>query len=432
MRTSFVRRTALVSAAVLTALLPGTAIGVAEPTAPGSTLPPELTAALERDLGISAEEFLERSDLAQKLAEFAAGLRAEFPGEFGGAWMEGSTPTIAVTTESLAERVEDEGFAAMNVARSESELHRDATALTDWIDTLAEPFRSLFRGMMVDLMRNSVVVGVSDTGNGSLTDLFDLPSLLQDVGILFTPANDIIPGESTEEVPLGRSGPAAPRHHQAMGGDAFLAGQPGNQLRCSLGFNGTGPDNTAVNITAGHCNPDGPETARVPATFLGGPLDGQQFGSFTETTMDGADYGIVTISDEYADLFRTAGVRGGNDVHVTGTADPVVGMPVCKSGLTTGFTCGVVTSTNLRIDVGSRTLDNAFTSDICALQGDSGGAIISGTRAVGVSSASDVGDFTSCADAVRETGFFGESPQLYATPINDILANLPGVHLNVS
>lgn len=432
MRSTLLGRAALAGAAALALLVPGTSAGLAAPTPAGPVLPPELVAALERDLGLSPDEFIERSELAQRLADFAEELRTQFPDQFGGAWMEGGTPTVAITTDSLTERVAKAGFEVRNVSRSESQLNRDASALAEWLEQLPEPLRSLFRGMMVDLIKNSVVVGVADTGNGSLPDLFDLPALLRDSGILFTPTNEVVPGENTNEIPLEESGSAAPRHYQAMGGDAFLAGLPGKQLRCSLGFNATGPGDAVVNVTAGHCNPEGPERSDVPATFLGGPLDGKQFGTFTTTDMNGADYAVITIGDQFEDLFRTPGVRGGNDVHVTGTADPVVGMPVCKSGVTTGFTCGLVTSTNLRIDVGSRTLSNAFTADICALQGDSGGAIISGTRAVGVSSASDVGEFMSCDEAERETGFFGEKPQLYATPINDILEKLPEIQIRTS
>ncbi|MCW4352567.1 S1 family peptidase [Hoyosella sp. YIM 151337] len=429
MRSSFLRRAAIAGAAALTLLVPGAAVSLAAPQPAGSTLPAALIEALERDLGLSADEFLQQSELAQRLATFAEELRVEFPDEFGGAWLDNGTPTIGVTTDSLAERVEEAGFSVKNVARSESELHRDVLALSEWTESLAEPFRSLIQGVMVDLVRNSVVVGVADTGPGSLDGLFDLPALMREVGILFTPVNEISPDEST---PLRESGSGSPHQYQAMGGDAFLAGAAGNQLRCSLGFNAEGPGASVINITAGHCNPEGPDSSNTPATFLGGPLDGKQFGTFTQTDMNGADYGVITIHEDFVDLFQTAGVRGGNDIHVTGTADPVVGMPVCKSGVTTGFTCGVITSANLRVDVGARTLDNAFTADICALQGDSGGAIISGTRAVGVSSASDVGDFASCADAERETSFFGEKPQLYATPINDILNKRPDIRIRTS
>ncbi|GGC62335.1 protease [Hoyosella rhizosphaerae] len=449
MRTLTIRRAAITGIAALTIAASSATGAMGEPTtnpladtpfadAPLiNALPSELVEALERDLNMSAEQFIEESDLAQQLAEIANTFRADFPDEFGGAWLNNGVPTIAVTTESLGQQVRDIGFEVKKVSRTEAVLRSDLAQLRDWISTLPEPLHSIFRDIMVNLSDNTIIVGLADTAVG---DAIDLPSVLENAGIVFTPANEVIPGEDriieeplpggTEEQPVFPPASATvPPNFQVMGGDPFLSGSNAS-LRCSLGFNGVDSDGNAVNITAGHCNPDGPGATGAPTRFLDGPLAGQVFGTFTETNMDDVDYAIITVDDSHKDWFKTAGVRGGSDLHITGTADPVVGMPVCKSGVTTGFSCGVVTSTNLKLEVGNRTLGNAFTSNICALQGDSGGAIISGTRAVGVSSASDVGDFTSCSEAVRQTAIFGDTPLLYATPINDILNTSTYVRLN--
>ncbi|WP_278313748.1 S1 family peptidase [Lolliginicoccus levis] len=461
MRTSPLRRAGTAALAALALGMAPLTSAHAEPApAPdAAALPSALVEALERDLGITAEEFLERSAIAQDLAAFAQDLRARFPDEFGGAWLDNGVPTIAATTSNLAEEAEEAGFAVTEVSRTETALRAELADLQRWIDALPEPLDGMFRGAVIDLTRNAVVLGLAESELGSA---IDLPGLLDRAGVVLTPANDVVPGEDTiDEQPLtggsdnppegapegqdaeqqvpGQQGVAdrdlppasttVPPQLEVLGGDAFIAGNA-TSLRCSLGFNGITEDGKAVNLTAGHCNPDGPGTTGTPTRFLQGPLAGQVFGSFTETNMDKVDFAVITIDDAHQEAFSSAGIRGGGDLRITGTADPVMGMPVCKSGVTTGFSCGVVTATNLTLQIGPRTLGNAFTSSICALQGDSGGAIISGTRAVGISSASDVGDFTSCSAAIEETSIYGETPLLYATPINDVLARVPGVRLN--
>ncbi|WP_149361859.1 S1 family peptidase [Lolliginicoccus suaedae] len=451
MRTSPLRRAGTAALAALVLGMAPLASAHAEPApAPAATgLPPALIEALERDLGITAEEFLERSAIAQDLATFAHDLRARFPDEFGGAWLDNGVPTIAATTSTLADEAKEAGFAVTEVSRTETALRAELADLQRWIDALPAPLNGMFRGAVIDLTRNTVVLGLAESELGAA---IELPELLDRAGVVLTPANEVVPGEDTiDEQPLAGSGSNKPLQPQpqpqdqdeedlppasatvvtpfeALGGDAFIAGDA-TSLRCSLGFNGINDDGKAINLTAGHCNPDGPGTSGTPTRFLQGPLAGQVFGRFTATNMDKVDYAVIEIDDAHQEAFSSAGIRGGGELRITGTADPVIGMPVCKSGVTTGFSCGVVTATNLTLQIGPRTLGNAFTSSICALQGDSGGAIISGTRAVGISSASDVGDFTSCSAAIEETAIYGETPLLYATPINDVLAREPGVRL---
>ncbi|MDX2356247.1 S1 family peptidase [Dietzia sp. PP-33] len=211
-----------------------------------------------------------------------------------------------------------------------------------------------------------------------------------------------------------------------IGGTAYAVGVPGGILECSTGFNGE-LDGKPVVVTAAHCaGADGTRAALA---------DGEEFGTMTRTTKDLIDTALVAVDPEFADRFRTNLVGSGPDTTqaITGTADPVVGQKACKTGFRTGFSCGTVSEVGAMIDVsGSRTIANAFTVDLCALPGDSGGVVFSGDKALGISSASNVAETGTCANAdsvARENGY---APRLSAVPITDVLAAHPGLTLRTN
>ncbi|MGW6376106.1 S1 family peptidase [Rhodococcus sp. NPDC055112] len=101
---------------------------------------------------------------------------------------------------------------------------------------------------------------------------------------------------------------------------------------------------------------------------------------------------------------------------ITGTADPVVGAPACKSGNTTGFTCGKITAVDQWSYRPDLSVDNAFIATACTLPGDSGGAIATGTKALGISHGT----------ANIPNGECGHSTTVWGQPIKSVLAANPG------
>ncbi|KAA0918712.1 S1 family peptidase [Dietzia sp. ANT_WB102] len=211
-----------------------------------------------------------------------------------------------------------------------------------------------------------------------------------------------------------------------VGGTAYQVGVPGGILECSTGFNGE-LNGKPVVITAAHCA--GADGTRAALS------DGEEFGTMTRTTRDNIDTALIAIDDDAADRFRTNLVGSGPDStqEIIGTADPVVGQKACKTGFRTGFSCGTISQVGTAIDVaGSRTISNAFTVDLCALPGDSGGVVFSGDRALGISSASNVADTGTCANADAVARTAGFTPRLSAVPIADVLAAHPGLTLRTN
>ncbi len=176
---------------------------------------------------------------------------------------------------------------------------------------------------------------------------------------------------------------------QAAGGDPFYA----ENTNCSWAFNAADSSGDPVVLTAGHCNPTAVDGEKVQTFAMPpGPTRGTATGEFDKTVNDGRrDYAIVRIREEVKGSFDNSLVRTANGtLSITGVGIPVVGAPVCKSGATTGFTCGVITQLDQPDPQRppTRFMHSAFT-----LPGDSGGPLVSGTLAMGVVSRGGFIDF---------------------------------------
>lgn len=253
-----------------------------------------------------------------------------------------------------------------------------------------------------------------------------LAGLTPGTGSIIDGMNETVPNPVTP-VPADqrRAAQAAPSG-PVVGGTAYQVGVAGGLLECSTGFNGE-LDGKPVVITAAHCaGEDGKRAAFA---------DGQEFGTMSDTQREGIDTSLIAVDDEFADRFQTnlVGVGDDNTQGIIGTADPVVGQKACKTGFRTGYSCGTISQVGTSIDVsGSRMIDNAFTIDLCALPGDSGGVVFSGDRALGISSASNVADTGTCANADTVARAAGITPRLSAVPISDVLAAHPGLALRTN
>ncbi|WP_305092728.1 S1 family peptidase [Prescottella sp. R16] len=435
---SSLARAAVIGSTALLFLGPAVSVAQAEPAEPGVSdqaahLPVELADALQRDLQLSPDQYLERSELAQKLAEFAAIARIQFPDTFAGAWIApDGTPTVGLAAkdrDAARAEVEKAGFTGKDVDRSQNQLDATRSALSGWVDKLPPELAQLVRGITVDIASNDVVLRVDNTA----VDLFTLlPPFLQEAArVVLGP--EIVPLQPVEQGPVAAT--YAP--DAFLGGDPYAAYGGGIGLRCSLGFNAVDAGGAPVNISAGHCDPSrtfaGTEHASQAYTMTG-DSSGPMIATFQKTNLDGIDYSILRPTADSSQRFVNNGVRvpGAAPLAITGTADPVVGAPVCKAGNTSGFNCGVVTAVHQVIPVGQRVLNDGFATDLCALQGDSGGPIVTGTLALGISSASNVGNYGSCDVAGFATSAMGENPELFATPINAILAENPGLKIRTS
>lgn len=425
-----VRRAVVACCAALLAGGPAAATAVAAPT-PDSPLPQALVAAVARDLKISPEQYLHRTDQAQRLGEFGATARNKFASVFGGVWMnKDGNPIVALAkgaaTPAARKAAKDAGFTVVDVAHSEARLRGEKSAVDKWLGAQPAAVSANIRGTAIDTVNNTVAIRV-DKIAGDLR----IPSPFGSVRIITTGATAF--GEPMTAQPVAGSAPAP----ALIGGQPYAAVADQHALRCSLGFNGTDGGGHVVNITAGHCNPNiaavgGPNSPGIFA--IHGSAIGEHLGTFTKSVLGNHDYSIVRIDAGNVPRFQNnlVSVPGGPAIAIDGIAVPVVGMPACKAGARTGFSCGTVNAVNQSVQVGDRDLNNSFSMNICALPGDSGGPVVSGRRALGISSASSVADFPVCEIPNIIGMLTGDVPQLFAQPVAGVLAENPGLKVRTN
>ncbi|MEU7766844.1 S1 family peptidase [Nocardia sp. NPDC049190] len=428
-RQTGLRRTVIAASAAILLFGPTAAVATAEPD-PAPSLPAELVAAVARDLKISPDEYLHRADLAQQVGAFATTAQRQYPTVFAGSWLNDAGKAVVALAQGpgadeARKAAESAGFEVRNVAKSEAALRGEKTAFERWLDGQPEAVRSMVRGAVIDTVNNSIAVRVDQAG-------LPMPNFIDPARVIV-----MTPPVAGEEGVLQASDIAGEARGALAGGDGFASVAGRSSLRCSLGFNGTDRNGNTVNITAGHCNPDissagGGNAAGVYE--LNGDRLGAQLGVFQKSVLGEQDYSIVRISDQAKDRFANNGVRapGAAPIAVDGVATPVVGAPVCKSGARTGFSCGVVNAVDQTVQVGERELTQSFSANICALPGDSGGPIVTGRLALGISSASSVADYPICEIPNLIGALTGNVPQLFAQPVHVVLSDNPGLRVRTN
>jgi streptogrisin C len=199
---------------------------------------------------------------------------------------------------------------------------------------------------------------------------------------------------------------------------------------CSTGFSAFDPAGLPAVLTAGHCASDGAAgTAELEFQFNRlGPLGRFGFSQFggpgNSTVLDpntpigpdntavtnpgnvGTDIAVIESLPSGVDPLPAASTWGDTsqpepDVKIIGTADPVAGMPVCRSGRTSAWSCGTVDAVGIFLVGGPTFATNP--NDVRAFRGfmsygvqssggDSGGPYVSGNYAVGTHAAGDTPD----------------------------------------
>ncbi|AOW94240.1 protease [Rhodococcus sp. WMMA185] len=384
-------------------------------------LPADLVDAIIRDLKISPQEYLDRAARAQELGSYAEEFRAQRPDDFAGAWIGfDGQPVVAVTTTEAADQARRDGYSTRMAAVSADGLEQALSELNRWIALLPQELASQVNSASIDVLDNRIVI---DIVNSPLGRALNLPTLLANIKVMLSPGG----GGPVEGSPLG--------------GDTYIttAGilqeTPISEIGvCSLGFNGVDGNGQAVNISAGHCNPAEGQPSPV---FLPNPRnvdDSVQIGAFSRSSVgnpiDKLDYSVIALNGAgvQAGLDRPA-IRGANGttLEITGVARPVVGAPICKSGQTSSFTCGVVEADHVEtqlfgLDGSSRTI-RGFAGTACTLAGDSGGAIVTGTLALGITSGSNASEAPNCTEANLVLATEGGTASL-GIPVADILSTV--------
>ncbi|HVQ93607.1 MAG TPA: S1 family peptidase [Mycobacteriales bacterium] len=268
----------------------------------------------------------------------------------GGAYLDGSGRLVVnVTTRSAVATVTSAGATARMVRRSTAQL----TAVS--ADLHRQP-RVVGSYWSIDPATDRVTLGIpKGAAAGATRGLLaaaarhgDAVRVVRDVAPVHTDVSTVIGG--------------LPIYHAATG------------ARCSAGFTVRAGSVFHV-LDAGHC------------TILGGlwlNFDGTPIGNSTAAAFPGVDTGLIGIQSGQISLTRgvylynTGGVQ---PITSAGAAFP--GLPACKSGSTTGVTCGTVLAVNACVVYVEGPVCGLDQTNIAAGPGDSGGSYFTGTVGLG-------------------------------------------------
>ncbi len=173
---------------------------------------------------------------------------------------------------------------------------------------------------------------------------------------------------------------------------------------CSLGFNARTSYGAPIFLTAGHCTAGRPSFSR----------NGYILGNTRTSSFPGNDFGTVGVIEGWDQQGYVEGWGAGN-IAVKGVANATVGSTVCKSGESTGWTCGRIVARNVTVNYGdNRIVRGLFQHTACVEGGDSGGANMTGNYAQGITSGAALIN-GQCLEK------YGETNESYSQPIGEAL-----------
>jgi streptogrisin D len=329
--------------------------------------------AMVEDLDISAAEASDRLAAQPDQAALAKELTRRLGDSAAGAWIDEATGQLRVNVldAAAAQEVRDAGAVPERVAVGLDRLEQAKAKL----DAGAAPEGVTWA---VDIPTSSLVLGIPAGARDAATRQLIARARALDVPVRV----EKIAGEAATQA--------------FYGGEAILGASGG---RCSAGFITAASSGNQYIVTAGHCTD-------AINTWIG---DGQTIGNTAASSFPGNDYGAIRINNPSA-LQPVGGVvNGGGYTDITGSSQVPVGATVCKSGSTTGTTCGRVLRYNATVRYAEGTVRQMIETNVCTQPGDSGGALFAGSQAQGVVSG---GSIAGCG----ASGF-----RSYFQPVNEAL-----------
>lgn len=214
-----------------------------------------------------------------------------------------------------------------------------------------------------------------------------------------------------------REGAANRAQAEVRGGDKITIDGGGY---CSAGFPGHDSGGALVMVWVGHCVQDARSFENTSGTRIGTYGDGD-FVSYDGR--DDYDTGYVRIDAEDSISIQANDYGSGRSLDASrGAYKPPVGTEVCRTGATSGVTCGKISSYGNTVtyvdddDNVEAVVRGLAKSTACTAGGDSGGAWSSGGYGIGLTSGGPVGQ--SCG----WNGGFQSGKSSWVQPVTDVLS----------
>ena len=374
-------------------------------TAQSTELTSEVLHALRRDLGLTEEQARRQGALQAKAIKLDQELQATLGDAFAGSKYDARTGklVVMVSDASKLDDAEARGAQARPVKHSRAKLERVKAAL----DAAAGKAKGTDRrhGGPRQAAAAGVVSWYVDSESNTVHVTVDKARAKQARAEL-AKYGDAVSIEETAVTPMAAAA-------YMDGGDSI------NYNSCSAGFN-LRNRSTGVRylLTAGHCVAAG-STTRGQGGVVFGPVLERWFPTYDDAIIRN-DNPSYWVQGPWVDTNPS----NGSVISVYTHTDAPVGTTVCKSGITTRWTCGRITAKNETVTYdGTSTVYGLTRHSACVEKGDSGGANVSVTdayRAEGVSSGAQMrwdGYRWRCLSA------FGQANVSWYYPIADSLAH---------
>lgn len=299
----------------------------------------EAVSALVAERGVdqeAAKALLRTQDTAVRTLDAAL---SQLGDRAAGGYLDASgNPVVNVVSQAAATSVESSGVVTRLVSHTAAELE-SARAELESLPSVAGTT------IATDPTTNQVVVTVADAADDA--EAADLVAAAERLG-------DKVRIEYV----------AGGFEAAIYGGEAITGGGS----RCSAGFNvNSGGQNYIVD--AGHC------TGAVSQWNVG-PSVGASF--------PGNDYGL--IRNDTGSAPGAVSLYNGSAQQINSASNAYVGQSICKSGSTTGLTCGTVQATNVTVNYPQGAVHQLVQTSASVNSGDSGGALFAGSVGLGITS----------------------------------------------
>ena len=337
-----------VGAVAVTAVAVTPFISFADTTPPPPAafdMAPGMAAAMRRDLHLSDDQIGRRLATEAGAPLVQKTLQDKLGSAYAGAWIPSGADklTVAITDPADAAEVRAQGANPAVVKRSRADLDKSRSALDEHAKRAGD-----VRGWYVDVTTNSVVV-LAKPGAEAAARAFAKQS-----------------GAGTVTVVAAKEQPKPV--YDIRGGDQYVIN--GNTL-CSVGFAVAGGF-----VSAGHCGAAGSPT-------LG--YNNVSQGTFAASQFPGNDFSWIRTTSSWTPQPWVNNYAGGM-VLVSGSQDAAIGSSICRSGRTTQWRCGTLQGRNETVNYAQGAVTGLSRMSACAEPGDSGGSVISGNQAQGVTS----------------------------------------------
>jgi streptogrisin C len=362
----------------------------------------EVSAALQRDLGLSPEQAKEQGALQERAMKLDQELQDSLGDGYAGAQYDvrSGRLIVMVSDESLLEKAKAAGAEPRLVKHGLRELDAiqadlEAAAGGPTVPggrEASKPQSTPFTSWYIDPINNSVHVTVTKRQAATAKEAL-------------AKYGDAVAMELSEAAP-------EPAANWMDGGDGI------NGNSCSAGFNLRNPSTgQGYLLTAGHCVSAG-STLRGQGAVSFGPVLESWFPTYDDSLTRKTN--AYWIQGPWVDVNPS----NGGFVNTSGYTDLPPGFVMCKSGITTKWTCGIITAKNETVTyTGGLTVHGLTRHSACVEPGDSGGANVSvffGYHAEGVTSGASM--ITDASGKKRCRAKFGLPNISWYFPIADSLA----------